>query len=169
VTKALYGLTGLAILGFALSLLVHMSAWAGIAPPKVAWGLHVGIFVVWIPTVFVSQPLTRDFKGREFWPAALRGAPAWTPTALKGLLIYALLNFGLFILQQGKGHRPDEALAARGFSGHWLMFYGAAAAVLYSAARLRQFGDSPRACLNGHNVSLTAQFCDQCGAPVPKR
>jgi hypothetical protein len=164
-TKALYGLALVAVLGFVSSLLVHLAAWAGVAPPKAAWGLHVGIFVVWLPTVFVAQQLTRDVKRNEFWTAALRGAPTWASMALKCLMVYALANFGLFIFQLN-GHKPDDALQARGFSGHWLIFYGAAAATLYSAARLRDCGDRPRACLNGHAVSLTAQFCEQCGAPV---
>jgi hypothetical protein len=148
-------------------MLVHLAAWAGVAPPKAAWALHVGIFVVWLPTVLVAQGLTRDFKQREFWTAALRGAPPWANTALKWLMGYAIANFLLFMFQGIEGAaKPDEAVQARGFSGHWLIFYGAAAATLYSAAQLREHGDSPRTCLNGHAVSLSARFCDQCGAPV---
>ncbi len=166
-TKALYGLAVLALLGFAVSLLVHLAAWAGIAPPKAAWGLHFGIFVVWLPTVLVSQGLTREFKQREFWNAALRGAPPWASTALKGLMAYAIANFVLFMFQTTQGGaKPDEAAEARMFSGHWLIFYGAAAATLYSAAQLREHGDRPRTCLNGHAVSVAARFCEQCGAPV---
>src|SRR5262245_11781137 len=166
VTKALYGLALVSAVGFALSLLVHLGAWVGVAPPKAAWGLHIGIFVVWVPTVLVSQQLTRHFTRRELWKAALRGAPAWTAIALKCLMVYAIANFVLFMFQDTQGQESNDALQARGFSGHWLMFYGAAAAVLYSAAQLREHGDRPRVCFNGHAVSLTAHFCEQCGAPV---
>ncbi len=166
VTKALYGLAVLAALGFAVSLVVHLAAWAGVAPPGAAWGLHIGIFLVWLPTVLVSQGLTRDFKQREFWTAALRGAPPWVPTALKWLMGYAIANFLLFMFQTTQGPKADAAVQARGFSGHWLIFYGAAAATLYSAVQLRQHGDKPRTCLNGHTVPLTARFCEQCGAPL---
>jgi hypothetical protein len=166
-TKALHGLAILAALGFAISLFVHLAAWAGIAPPKAAWALHIGIFVVWLPTVLVSQRLTRDFKQREFWTAALRGAPPWASTALKLLMGYAIANFVLFMFQTSEsGSKLNEAIQARGFSGHWLIFYGAAAATLYSAAQLRERGERLRTCLNGHTVSATAQYCEQCGAPV---
>jgi hypothetical protein len=165
VNMALYGLCGLAAVGFAASLLVHLAAWARVAPPAAAWGLHLGIFVVWLPTVLVAQGLTRDFKQREFWGAALRGAPPWAPRALKWLGGYAAVNFVLFMLQ-AFGARPDDALQARGFSGHWLIFYGAAAGTLYSAARLRTHGDPPRTCPNGHPVSIGARFCERCGAPA---
>ena len=167
VTKGLHGLAVLAAAGFCVSLLVHLAAWAGIAPPTAAWALHIGIFVIWLPAVFASQRLTKDFKQREFWTAALRGAPPWASTALKWLTGYALVNFLLFIFQttQASG-APSAALEARGFSGHWMIFYGAGAAVLYSAARLREHGDQPRVCLNGHPVSLSARYCEECGSPV---
>jgi hypothetical protein len=165
--KGLYALAVLAGIGFVVSLLVHVAAWAGIAPPQAAWALHIGIFVVWLPTVLVSQGLTRDFKQRDFWTAALRGAPSWAPMVLKWLMGYAVVNFLLFMFQTG-ARGNDPALQARGFSGHWMIFYGAAAATLFSAGQLREHGDRPRLCLNGHTVSLLAQYCEQCGSPVNK-
>jgi hypothetical protein len=165
--KVLYGLAVLAAAGFCVSLLVHLAAWAGVAPPQAAWALHFGIFVVWLPTVLVSQRLTKDFKQREFWTAALRGAPPWAATALKWLMGYAVANFLFFMFQttQDSGAR-NAVIEARGFSGHWMIFYGAAAATLFSAARLRERGDQPRVCLNGHSVSLSARYCEECGSPV---
>jgi len=137
--RTLYGLAAVAALGFALSLLVHVAAWRGIAPPSGAWGLHVGIFVVGVPSVFVSRQLVGDSKRRDVWTVILRGAPAWTPVAMQCLFVYAVANFGLFMFQSPpRGTTPDEALVARGFSGHWLLFYGGAMATLYSAARLRE-------------------------------
>jgi len=137
-TKALYGLAALALVGLALSLRVHANAWQGVAPPKGAWALHVGIFIVWLPAILALRPLNRDVKSGDAWRVALRGAPAWTPVVLQCLTVYAVANFGLFMYQSPpRGTSPDEALVARGFSGHWLLFYGAGAAMLYSAARLR--------------------------------
>jgi hypothetical protein len=125
VTKGLYALAVLAGAGFVISLLVHAAAWAGVAPPQAARALHIGIFVVWLPTVLVSQGLTRDFKQRNFWTAALRGAPSWAPVALKWLMGYAIVNFLLFMFQTTQGARSnDPALMARSFSGHWMIFYG---------------------------------------------
>jgi hypothetical protein len=168
-TKGLYALAMLTTAGFVVSLLVHGAAWAGVAPPQAAWALHIGIFVVWLPTVLVSQRLTRDFKQGDFWTATLRGAPPWAPVALNWLMGYAVVNFLLFMVQTGLGGKGDDpALQARGFSGHWMIFYGAAAATLFSAARLRERGDPPRQCLNGHVVSLSAEYCERCGSPVMK-
>ena len=164
-TKLLYGLAVVAALGLVGSAAVHVAAWAGIGPPVVAGGLFVGLFVVWLPTVLVAQTLTKDFKQREFWTAALRGAPPWVPSALKWLTGYAVLNFLVFMWQTTKGE-PSPAVEARMFSGHALVFYGAAAATLYSAAQLRNHGERPRTCLNGHAVSLSAKYCEQCGSPV---
>src|SRR5437870_7027920 len=37
--------------------------------------LFIGIFVVWLPTVLLLNTLTRDFKQKDLWKAALRGCP----------------------------------------------------------------------------------------------
>ena len=69
----------LSAVGFVLSFIVHVFSLLGQKAPysELAWGLHFGIFVVWIPTVFVSKKLTENFKQKDFWKAALRGCPAW--------------------------------------------------------------------------------------------
>ncbi len=127
-------------------------------------GLHIGIFVVWVPTVLVARRLTRGYEQKDLWKAMLRGAPPWVKGATLGLLYYALLNFALFMFLERD--LPDsELLQFRMFSGHWMAFYGGAAAVLYSATRADQV-DSRRTCLNGHGVSATASYCDECGAPL---
>src|SRR6266581_5144804 len=38
--------------------------------------LFIGIFVVWLPTVLLLNTLTRDFKQKDLWKAALRGLSA---------------------------------------------------------------------------------------------
>jgi len=62
---------------------------------------------------------------------------------------------------------PRETPAARFriASGHWMVFYGLSAAVLYSALHAAEI-DRGRKCLNGHAVSAVARFCELCGAPV---
>ena len=60
-------------LGLLLSMVVHLCAWLSIPSPlgRYTWLLHVGIFLVWFPTVLVSQRLTREYRAEDFWKAAL--------------------------------------------------------------------------------------------------
>lgn len=51
-------------------------------PPEKMMVLFGGLFVVWFPTVILMNRLTRDFKQKDLWKAALRGCPAWMRTTL---------------------------------------------------------------------------------------
>ena len=56
---------------------------------------------------------------------------------MRAITAYAMLNFLYFIAIASKssGSAGVDGSAIRGFSGHWLVFYGAAFATLYSATR----------------------------------
>jgi hypothetical protein len=138
----------LALLGFLLSLAAHVAALAGVdvmgRVPQV-WGLHVGIFVVFLPFVMSSRKLV----GRRPSLATLRPLfPTWVLVIGGAVGAYAVLNFALFIagtqggtpeirgehfVLQNHGRLVRELSAAeytalranvvRGFSGHWLAFY----------------------------------------------
>ena len=160
----------LAIVGFILSVAAHLSAIAGLPIPfgHAVWVLHIGIFVVWLPTVLVAYRLTRGAKRKDLWKVALVGCPTWMRMALYGIFGYAILNFVLFMATtaghpQPRGDAPPEVV--RGFSGHWMVFYGAAFATLYSASVIGYSG-MDRKCPNGHSVTITAKFCEECGAPL---
>src|SRR5437588_175716 len=85
----------LAAIGFILSVAAHLAAIAGSPIPfgKAVWALHIGIFVVWLPTVLVSIRLTRGANRKDRWKIALAGCPKWMRTALYVLFAYAILNF----------------------------------------------------------------------------
>jgi hypothetical protein len=159
----------LAAAGLALSILSHFAALLGLQGPlgDYSWVLHIGIFAVWIPAVLVAQRLTAEFARKDFWKAALRGSPPWMRYMVYGFFGYALLNFALFIthapLKGGSGSMPPSVV--RGFSGHWMAFYAAALAILYSALHAKD-RDASRRCLNGHLVGPLAQFCERCGVRV---
>lgn len=113
-------LIGLSALGLILSLMVHLSALLGLALPlgERAWLLHVGIFVVWLPAVLVMQPLTREFKQKDLWRAALRGCPRWMRWMTYGFFAYAAVNFAIFVAlaPTGEGRpkpRPSSSGASR--------------------------------------------------------
>lgn len=171
-TKFLLPFMLLAALGLLLSFAAHLSALLGMTLPggPLVWSLHAGIFVVWLPTVLVANKMTAGSNRRDFWKVALSGCPAWMRQALYILFAYAVLNFIFFMLTTA-GHAKSDGVVTpaviRGFSGHWMIFYGAAFATLYSAiqspALLRQ-----QKCPNGHPVSAADKFCPLCGRPLDR-
>jgi hypothetical protein len=81
---------------------------------------------------------------------------------------YAFLNFALFLGSGGSSGPGNTGLNPpanvwRGFSGHWMVFYSAALAILYSAVNE---GSGALRCVNGHRVSRGAVYCTICGQPV---
>lgn len=161
---------GLAVIGLALSVVAHLAAVFGFSQPlgEAVMGLHVGIFVVWLPAVMVANRLVADFKRKDFWTAALRGCPRWMRAVTFVIFVYAFLNFFLFLGNQpprGKSQKADAPEVVRGFSGHWMAFYSAGAALLYSGLKVRQM-DPARRCPKGHPVSASATYCEKCGAEI---
>jgi hypothetical protein len=161
---------GLAALGLILSVAAHLAAVIGLPIPfgKAVWGLHIGIFVVWLPTVLVGIRFMRGANSKDYWKVALAGCPRWMRTTGYILFGYAILNFIVFFVMtsahpQPTGDAPPEVV--RGFSGHWMVFYGAAFATLYSASVIGYSG-MDRKCPNGHRANVTAKFCEECGAPL---
>lgn len=158
----------LALIGLVLSVTVHVFSLLNLKIPfgKLVWFLHGGIFVVWIPVVIIGNKLTDGYKRKNFWKAALRGCPKWMKGAVYFFIGYAVINFIIFaVLSTGAEKEVSEAMQTRGFSGHWMFFYSVAAAVLYSATKAEKV-DKNSKCPNGHSVSPTAKYCEECGAPI---
>lgn len=157
----------LSAVGLVVSLWVHLGAVMGrrVAPEALFWILHVGIFAVWFPAVFVAKLRVGNLRRKDFWKVVLQGSPEWMRYMVYGFLGYALVNFALFMLKAptgGSGANPP-AIVWRGFSGHWMAFYSAALAILYSAA---SGNENVRCCVSGHPVPPNANFCSHCGQPV---
>lgn len=165
----LYPFVLLSALGLLLSLAAHIGALLGLDIPPEAMGLHMGIFVVWIPAVIMANSsLTKNAARKDYWKIVLRGAPTWMRYMTFGFFIYAFVNFIVFIAlgpasRGGGGDTPPSVI--RGFSGHWMAFYSAAFSILYSAIQIKRKG-LVRRCPNGHEVSLDAAFCEECGQAV---
>ncbi len=128
--------------------MVHIASLSGIdvaASFPFVWSLHVGIFVVFIPFVFLSR---KEFSARPSFQQIRAGFPGWVVAAGLVLFAYAIANFLLFMaateggnpsIRDGKfvllqhGHLIREITSSeyrsfkvnelRGFSGHWLVFY----------------------------------------------
>jgi len=159
---------GLSAVGFVLSLWVHFGAVAGrrVAPAPFFWILHMGIFVVWFPAVMVAQRQVGNLNRKDFWKVILKGSPDWVRYLVYGFFAYAVINFMYFLTQAPTGRNEGAdppAIVWRGFSGHWMVFYLSAFAILYAAARQN---DDGRRCINGHLVQPSSNFCSRCGRPV---
>jgi hypothetical protein len=96
----------------------------------------------------------------DFFKIAFKETPTWMSVIAVGGFLYAVVNFILFITSQGG--TPDivngqyvlqnhgqiietlteqefqhyKANEVRGFSGHWILFYGIATAILYKYSGL---------------------------------
>jgi len=162
----IYPFLAIASVGFVAMLVVHISALLGntyLFDHSFRW-LGPGVFIAFLPMIFVMNRLTRDFKQKDVWRAALRGCPQWVYRTVWVIFGYAWAGFFVLPLLYGGG-MDSAANKARSMSGVLLVFYLLPAAVLYSATKIQQF-DQGRRCLNGHQVSPLAKFCEECGAQV---
>ena len=124
--------------GFLLSLAAHLVSLTGHPLPSSVMALHVGIFVVWLPTVVVVLRMKRG-SDRQAWKTAFAGAPTWMKRVVVLIFVYSMVSFFWFVLRTPPHGAPlsdgDPAMV-RGFSGHWMTFYSVAFTALYSARRL---------------------------------
>jgi hypothetical protein len=155
----------LSAIGLLVSLWIHVGAFMGRTIPSAFWVLHVGIFVVWFPAVLVAQRLVGNANRKDLWKVVLKGAPDWMRYMVYVFSTYEFVNFMISMGQASSGGRHTTTSAAdwRGFSGLWMVFYSAALAILYSAAKTME--SSPR-CANGHLASPNSLYCTRCGQPV---
>lgn len=167
ISRFLWVFVVISAVGLVVSLWVHIGAVNGrrVAPETFFWILHTGIFVVWIPAILVSKQRVGNLRRNDFWKIVLSGSPQWMRFMVYGFFGYAIINFALFMLNAppngGSGDPP--AGVWRGFSGHWMLFYSAALAILYTAASA---SETVRRCVNGHQVPPNANFCIKCGQPL---
>ena len=83
----------IAVFGLISSAIAHFSTFLGINPQKVfppVWALHVLIFVVWIPVVFVCRKTFTGKNRKGFWRIVTRNAPVWMKVLSVILFAYLL-------------------------------------------------------------------------------
>jgi Protein of unknown function (DUF3592) len=159
----------LAIAGFLLSVWVNVGAITGRwTPPSYFWALHIGIFLVFGPAVFVAQKRVGHTNRKDFWKVALRGAPDWMRYFLYAVFAYtAAIGIPSLIggLQQPSGPQRSSDFISdwAGFSATWMAFYWASFTIVYAALEQERLG--PR-CVKGHPTHPDANFCSRCGQPV---
>ena len=162
--RAITFLFWLAISGLIASVVVHGAALFGVAVaeylPQV-WLLHLGIFVVVLPLIFLQPRLGNR---AQTWETLKRQLPPQLHWATTALILYVLVNFAFngymlgndqpeirdgspVIVRKGQVVRQISlveyhallARITRMFSGYWLYFYSVAA-LAYRA--LHQIGDN---------------------------
>jgi hypothetical protein len=153
-------------IGFAVSLLINIASMMGrrIPPEGFLPILHIGVFVVWIPAVFLVKQKVGYVRGPDVWEKALKGSPDWMRYLLWTVFCYGFISFlGFAVLHSMAGSTDADFSEWRLFSDVWLMFYAAAFALFY-AAGAEITGSSQ--CINGHAALRNANFCTQCGQPL---
>lgn len=150
-TKRAVGLV--ALVGLVASIAVHVSTFLGTdmaatMNPAIAIPLHAGLFLPFFATVYALRVELKGADGRELMRRLVRMVPIWARVLFLVAFYYAIVNFGLFMVrsggasvQQRRGETVltthgrvvrkvtseeaarHEVLVARGFSGHWMVFY----------------------------------------------
>jgi len=160
-----------AALGFSLSIAAHIASICGKAIPSAfpVMDLHIGIFVVWFPAVLVVGKMTGSANRKDLWKIALSGCPLWMRRTVYVLFGYTALNFVLFMMRTGTDRDAGDASPSIvwGFSGHWLLFYGVAFAIFYSAVHAPSLLEK-RFCSHEHLASPLDQYCPKCGQAIPR-
>jgi hypothetical protein len=159
----------LAAIGFLLSVIVHGYALAGLTSPLggFAWGLHVGLFLVWLPAIVISKYSDHKTGLKRGGKGPFRGCPTWMKYLAYILNLYAFINFflstnlSLFAIHPAKS-QMGIMQTARAFSGGWAAFYYIGFAMLFSAYRLEPWTPCGE-CANGHRVPIGNPVCSACG------
>ncbi len=146
----------LSALGLVVSFAIHLSSFipGRIVEMGQVWPMHVLIFPLFLIMIHRTNKDSTSGKQGSFPPA---DAPRWMSLLITVLFIYALVNFAMLLVhtynggprrrdgkyvQQNHGRVIKEiteteynqlrAWEARGFSGHWMLFYSAPMAAFYA-------------------------------------
>lgn len=143
---------------------VHALAFSGMDVEErfpLVWLMHGCVFVVFIPALINQmlkpemRELQRTRKSLAVFKVMFRGVPVWLLVLTGAGLVYAFVNFMLFMkampgtpsfrdgqyILQSHGtilqtiteteYHAAKAQTIRGFSGHWIAFFGIGVAMLY--------------------------------------
>jgi hypothetical protein len=165
----------LAALGLLISIAANVSTFFGVEPmhrwPYI-WLLHLGLFVVFIPSFSVQSQHGNQTPFR--WRDVFGGVPGWMRWMLVSLALYAPVSGLAFAIVCGSGGPTKEADGTYAMTSHgrilrtltadeyhrasgyefrfmsawWIMFYSISLALLVSA-RSRQ-----RALARGHDATV---------------
>ena len=139
---ALFPFLVVSVIGLLLTLIMHLSIWAGLPLSKYTLKLFIGIPVVWLPTVLVFQLLTRGSALEDSWKVCMRECPVWMKYMSWVFFIYAFISFGFMLfgmytdIKSGGSGGGLPKFVSLGSSGFCLVFYSTAMSSLYSARKI---------------------------------
>lgn len=154
----------IAVAGWVLSFIVHLLSIAKYdITDKIPyiWALHIFLFVVWLPAILylVKGKEFKNISQSAVFKSIYKKRPFWLITICIICFIYAGINFSIYLnsyigsadiidgqyVLQDKGalikniteeeYHEYNAAQTRAFSGHWLVFYGIAAAILFPSKK----------------------------------
>src|SRR5579863_653095 len=120
-------LATLAAIGFLVSLVCNVMGWMHTNPfwgQSVFW-LHIGAMALFFALIYFSNKTMPKFSKSNL-DHLLAELPKWARTGLGVVFAYAILNFVWFIYCSSTYQKGKEPmwLVLRGFSGHWMLFFG---------------------------------------------
>jgi hypothetical protein len=129
--------------GLVLSLAAHILSFFGIqfGGMPLFIGLHVGIFPLWIPVVFIAQKMMGGAQRKDFWKVALSGCPLWMRYMTYGFFIYAVVKF--CDLHYSRFNAPACKRRRGASAGSTARILRPLDVVLFSGARNSNHGLSP--------------------------
>lgn len=118
----------LSVIGFVLSLLIHVIAifdWYPVSN-TIIMVLTAGILLVWLQSSKNLKLLHKAYPDNHPWKTVFTLCPEWTKYILYIFIIYAILNFGL-MMSFGTGDNYLDFTVSQsklsGLSGFWMAFY----------------------------------------------
>jgi hypothetical protein len=131
------------IAGLIASVVCNILGWLCIGPHggSIFFLLHLICLGLFLPLVVIANR-TMPKPGRDNMKHLFAELPRWARSALGGLFAFAMLNFVYFLIcttRFPKGEVPSY-LVLRGFSGHWMLFFGVSLSGYFALARLARKG-----------------------------
>lgn len=118
----------LSIMGFVLSLIIHLSAILNIyqVPNTIIMILTAGILLVWLQSSKNLKILHKAYPNQHPWKTVFNICPAWAKYLLYFFIIYGVLNFARIMnFDNGDAYLNFDVSQNKlsGLSGFWLAFY----------------------------------------------
>jgi hypothetical protein len=119
------------LIGFVLSVAVHVMALLSVPLPEAVFALHVGVFVAFGPVVFAmirsaqaSGLDMQDFRQQRAFHRELFGAiPVWQRAALYAAFAYFFCHFAYFFVGFFLGWIAEDTPPFTFFSAVWIVAY----------------------------------------------
>ena len=128
--RAYRAFCGLALLGLAVILVLHLQAWNGIPHPRVEWPIRISTFAVFGAAYFLTPSNLRN----RLWSVAVSAVPKWVLVVAVLVWCYWLASLVYFTMWD----LPARGTAAwyQAFTGRFIIGWVFAALVFFVDSRV---------------------------------